>query len=117
MLQGCPDTRRIEKFALGYVTGPEAEEIEKHLAQCPACATTLATNEGRDPLTDALLRAAPLAAKLPVGPAVQQLIERLSAFRTIKAPSSLESIPEEEDQRLAHYRLLGLLGQGGMGRV
>jgi len=167
----CPDVGDLQRFVLGQSPDAEAERLESHLAQCPACVEALATLHGQDTLTDAV-RGQAKAATEPDHATVVQLMERLQALRpqvagsadmpteapseggqlpkenvradgasdaqgsqaATLAPSSTPSAsipdsaherydflapPEAADEigRLGPYRVLKVLGAGGMGVV
>jgi eukaryotic-like serine/threonine-protein kinase len=135
MGQMCPDAATLRAFLRGLLAGPRSEELEGHLTGCTVCCASARTLSDGDELVAA---AAPVADDdLPVWiaaeerPVVQGLLLRARALTP--APSSHgrgteevlnelrprleEPQAAEEIGRLGQYRLLGVLGAGGMGVV
>jgi anti-sigma factor RsiW len=50
----CPDPSVLEQLVLGRISGPDAEDLEQHLAVCPGCVAALQTLPGEDELVQAL---------------------------------------------------------------
>src|SRR5438105_639816 len=42
VLSACPDSPRLQRFLLGIDSGPEADQLEAHVAACPHCLAVLA---------------------------------------------------------------------------
>jgi hypothetical protein len=53
----CPPKQRLREFALGLVPEAETDRLERHLADCPACLQALDRLEPADELLDALAAA------------------------------------------------------------
>lgn len=94
-----PSDERLLAFALGRLGPDEREEIERHLETCELCGQFLGT-EGEE-ARDTLLDLAREAAATPVD------------------HTHLESSPSIPSELADHprYRILGPLGEGGMGVV
>jgi serine/threonine protein kinase len=137
----CPDESTLTRALLGQLHGAPAEVLEEHLSNCSLCAETLQGLTIGDSVTASLRR------RLDTEPeadneALTELLERLRSllprlFEGIEpcappapsAPSLIAASLEPpfrflaaakgpgEIGRLAHYRVLKLLGQGGMGLV
>ncbi len=46
----CPDVQTLERLLLGIVTGPQAEQLEEHIAVCPRCVATAQSLKAEDAL-------------------------------------------------------------------
>ena len=135
MGQICPDAATLRAFLRGLLPNPRSEELESHVAGCTVCCTSARTLSDGDELVTA---AAPVAhddvppwIAAEERPVVQGLLLRARALTpppssqgrgTEEVLSELRPRLEEpqgaeEIGRLGHYRLLGLLGAGGMGVV
>ncbi len=142
----CPDETTLEKMLLGTLPEAELETLSEHLSFCDRCLNTAETLEVRDDLTDAvriphelaadddvltqaIARGKLLANQLNTTQIEQTQLETgsndtdKSVFDSF-ATSQLSqfgflSPPEQPDElgRLGEYRVLQLLGVGGMGIV
>jgi len=133
----CPDGAVLSLFALGQMPEAEIESLGDHIAQCQQCVRTLESLQQRDTLLEALA-ADPNASPGDPTESVRVVIERLkiaakskqalaatttgdAATDAREKQPSLEFLaaPEQPDEigRLGAYRVLKLLGQGGMGLV
>ncbi len=104
-----PDPAILALFAAGRLRAPEAARVEKHLVDCPLCLAEL--EEVPEDSLVGLLREHGLPGDDPTG-----------EFRDGPAPSSFELADGEnleQPPRLfpehPRYRMLSLLGTGGMG--
>ncbi len=138
----CPDFPTLRLFALGQVGSPEAEDIERHLLDCDRCAVIF-EHQGsvaRDEVVDALAGLLP-SEEEPESVAVAKLIQLLQRLppstseehvrrsplnaNVPESPTGLlatcsflaPAVEPDEIGRLGGYRVLGLLGVGGMGIV
>lgn len=93
----CPPANMLSDYALGHLDDSTLSEIDRHLRQCHGCQQRIATvwSGDRDSLISDLR-----AAAVPIGSA---------------SGGSESSEPQFETVR--DYRLLRLLGRGGMGSV
>jgi serine/threonine protein kinase/Leucine-rich repeat (LRR) protein len=128
-VQSKVDEELLRKLLLGQLASAEIERLEAELADDSRLAALGETMTGKgDALLEQLCGLKPLE-NPPADPCAQRLIERLRPFldqqanvtesvseTTGSAGSSVapaESIPE----RLEHFHIIRLLGQGGMGAV
>lgn len=95
-----PPVEELRAFALGNLTSKRAAEIEQHVESCDVCGRTLAA--APDDTLVALARDA-AAQTLVVSPQISE-------------PELGNQIPSELREH-PRYRVLGLLGSGGMGAV
>lgn len=137
----CPDDDMLGDFARGLTAADVAESLEAHVAGCPACGDTLRRLEHEGKIGAVVPRdAARLAPLWPADEArvVGELMTRLKRlsheaaeatreFATDETPSAPRPLvdlgflapPVESDElgRFAGYRVLRVLGAGGMGLV
>jgi hypothetical protein len=139
MNASCPDKPTLTQALLGQLLGAPAELLEEHLSSCSACAETLRGLTVGDAVT-ASLRRGPDTDPDADGAAVTELLDRLRSLLPqlverehsvppvsvpsrpgghSQAPFKFLAAPEQAGEigRLAHYRVLRVLGQGGMGVV
>jgi WD40 repeat protein len=113
-----PSVSELRTFGLGQMDAAEAAVIEEHVSHCDACCRTLADVRS-DTFIDILksssqsapaVQATEAVTLAPGGPAPSAAGDRTSADSDpIDAPAELLRHPR--------YRVLGLLGSGGMGAV
>jgi anti-sigma factor RsiW len=133
-----PDVQLLKRFLLGQLSGAEAEPIERYLEQHPDLASTLAELVKEDTLIGSLRASAGKDAVDP--PELAGLMDKLSQLRP--PPASDATVDSDggkcvagssggdatfvglgaaqaadEIGRLGGYRVLKVLGAGGMGMV
>src|SRR5262245_31538779 len=141
MADTCPDTQSLESFLLGKVPPQVAEQLAAHLARCSLCTTAVENLRIQDTLVEALRAQGRDPVPAP-GQTESALINKLVQMRsgpndmadaTQGLSPHLESASEGRDLdlasllsppqgsgelgRLGHYRVLKVLGKGGMGAV
>ena len=136
----CPDAERLRRFMLGDVPADDATSLGDHLLHCARCAETVHSLNA----TDTVVAAARASIRLPADPDqryVDELVARLQRLAPLTAATSptqelsrgdtpsdagmvddwttLLSPPQGPGEigRLGGYRVLRLLGAGGMGVV
>jgi serine/threonine protein kinase len=135
-LRPCPSPEQLRELFAGRLGDDRAEDLERHLTECEACGRAAATLQVPDPLAETMRAGATLADR-PDPPQVTDLIRRLKHFPWV-ANSPSESRPSQappgeessggypfldppqgpgEIGRLGLYRILRVLGAGGMGVV
>ena len=138
----CPDRETLENLLLGKLTGPNHESLEEHFLTCEKCASKIETLSGSDELTEAIRRRRVVEGQdsalndviekaKQIRPPQETIAEAISADQdTQSQPASLSQTTnlqelsflnpaEEPDEigRLGGYRVLDVLGTGGMGVV
>jgi serine/threonine protein kinase/Leucine-rich repeat (LRR) protein len=138
----CPDPQQLQQLLLGRLPRKEAQRLEQHVEHCDRCGRLLPSL----PADDALAQAMRAKAKFGLHPSdldvVEGLVRRLqkqkaaavSVTDTVTGehtkgdakpmsdkPESFDFLAPAESAseigRLGKYRVLKLLGQGGMGLV
>ncbi len=133
MLSSCPDKATLQALLQGRLPDAESERWEEHLARCGRCATAAASLTAVDPLSRDARQAVAGPPPLPLPPqemaVVRGLVQRARSLHpasagSVAAGSAAEAPPsfqgpcaEGELGRVAHYRVLRLLGAGAMGLV
>jgi Leucine-rich repeat (LRR) protein len=140
----CPGVVELQQLLDGKLPPDTLEPLVQHVEHCSGCADTVEQLLSSDTLAEALRApvAAPAAEDQVVGPLIERLrqLNRTSAEapaaltqglpapgQASAAPAAANLVPgldflapaEQPDElgRLAHYRVLRLLGEGGMGLV
>jgi len=141
----CPTDQDLQQLLLGQIPDAEAEPLEEHLEQCDRCLQAASTLKAEDTLAEAV-RCQAAVVELSTGDIVEGLMQRLEKLRPAMAPapqSTAGTIPGDatppaapagtatevlydflaapqgpgELGRLGQYRILRVLGAGGMGVV
>lgn len=132
----CPEIGLLERLLLGRISADDAQPLEDHVVACSHCTAELQQLHADDPLVESL-RQTPPALEQADTPLVQALIpclkrllpndpERTQAGEALPpaAPDAdgyLDFLapPQMADElgRLGGYRVLKVLGEGGMGVV
>ncbi len=104
----CPDEIELSRYSMGEFPHLAIEEFEEHLAGCSACLSKL------DRLSEQQNAIYQLA-QLP--PATQPILStNLDTWQNAETHAAQRKSPEVDDF-IAEFRVLELLGEGGVGRV
>ncbi len=122
----CPDPDLLRRLFRGEVADEQVDSLAGHLDHCPACADAIRQLPAPDTLAEKMHATA--IESLPAE--LRRVMDRLrrpvaknddTVSPDMGAPGELGFLaaPQAEDEigRLAHYRVLKLLGKGGMGAV
>jgi Leucine-rich repeat (LRR) protein len=138
-IPSCPAVHQWQRLLLGDVSDQEAEQLEQHLARCARCSQSLHGLRAHDTLVEAI-RAGGRSEARPRGELVARLIERLKQLGPVEVSGDTQALnsltplsPADATQetydflrppegpgelgRLGPYRVLKVLGAGGMGVV
>ncbi|MBI1902769.1 MAG: protein kinase, partial [Planctomycetia bacterium] len=143
----CPAQEKLHLLMLGVLPAAETERLAAHLEACATCTAQARQLQSQDTLVEALHDARTIMAELPQDDAVRSLIERLRALPAsggAAADTGVDNVPTDTPRvdaggaagsdrelfdflappqspdelgRLGPYRVLKLLGAGGMGVV
>ncbi len=125
----CPGPTVWQRYLLGLVDDAEQDALGAHLDRCPVCEAQLGRLSDEDTMVTDLRKSLTRPAE-PPDPTADLVIERVvdrSGDRTrvtgsdppLTDPREVLNPPREGDEigRLAHFRVLQVLGRGGMGMV
>ena len=135
-IRTCPTQVELQQFLLGLLASNAAETIESHLPECPDCLAALETGTHRDEFISAVRESRGIDVPSPevierMIKQVQGAVSTMISARDTTSPGSnmvptieaellkLLSAAESPDEigRIADFRILRVLGVGGMGCV
>lgn len=131
----CPEPQELQRFLLGRVSQVEALGLEQHLKECAVCQELL----DKVDVSDVLMQTARLVGEAPASPPPPELDSMIDRLVDLSKSKGAEEAIEEskaacvdtleteallappqapgEMGRLGPYRVLSILGTGGMGVV
>jgi serine/threonine protein kinase len=110
----CPDRDTWHRLLEGEIPEPEASELRRHGADCPACSQTMQLLSGDTTSLPQMAGTASVAAREE-----KSLPDSTQAGLASAPPPTLLRPPQEPGEigRLGSYRIKRLISQGGMGMV
>lgn len=110
----CPDREELVAFNLGNLDEEALWRVGGHLEVCRRCENTLLDLDDDDTMVRRL-RGVNSVRAYRDDTGYREFVQRINSVRLCAAAAvpSVEKLPEQ----LGPYRILGLLGEGGMGAV
>lgn len=108
----CPDADELKRFSLGQLAEPESSQLATHLSDCVSCQSELETVVDDSLVAD--LRAGEPQSSWEDEPACE-----IGILRSLGALSQLpvDAVGGEIPKQIGEYKIIRLLGRGGMGTV
>src|SRR5262249_13161201 len=108
----CPESPQLQALLSGRLSGPDAERLEAHLQSCPSCQRDYQSLRQQSETRSA---SPPPGFGWRESPASQK--NGTDAGAAGKYSFLLSPVEPDEIGRLGNYRVLRLLGKGGMAFV
>lgn len=110
----CVSADQLKAYALGRLDDELADQVSGHLKDCSACEETLSSfDDTNDSLLLHIRTAEPAVDESPAS--LQTALKGITALRSAATASDCQQL--FSDDWIRDYRLIGQLGQGGMGTV
>jgi hypothetical protein len=108
---GCPDRTAWCQFHTGQTDLPALHDLAEHLDGCASCQAVVETLAGSEDELVAKLREGAAVDYYQAEPEYQAAVDRVQAL--VPGAEFTRPVPD----RVGGYRLLGMVGRGGMGAV
>jgi urea transport system substrate-binding protein len=108
----CPESEKLAALQANALSSAEAEELRRHIAACPACQAKLSRAETNARRADAPGDSSSQTVAYPAPSANSDNTRSSISFSFLRPASG-----PDELGRLGDYRILRVIGSGGMGIV
>jgi serine/threonine protein kinase len=118
----CPSQEQLSSFAIGTLEESTAEELSKHVEDCPQCSATLHNFDSATDTVMVQLRQVALNEPFADDEEFQRGLVAACAIGELPAFAASERLYPAADRtdsltQLGDYQILSKLGEGGMGSV
>lgn len=117
MIANCPTDEQLLDFSLGRLAEEHSDELFHHVADCDRCQEVLVEHDaGDDTLIDHLQQSAATERENFVAEdGCRSAMAR--ALAVLATTNSDQQIPDDLPDQIGDYKILRLIGRGGMGNV